>query len=345
MKRFVIGSGRCGSTLLTNMLAMHPDVLVLSEFFSTLDRTECFSKEVVTGAYFAEFLSRSNPIADITIRRGKGAKEILSDTTGLETLPALLIATLPMLTAKPEVLYREVIEAAVGFPRQPFAKHYLSLFDWLMKRLEKSYWVERSGPSNEYLPDLVEMFPDALYVHLHRDGPEAALSMSQHTYFQLTASFFFNPADQAEIEATEYAGKPVSDTDPFTKRLTSDLLPPEKFGEYWSYQQTMGFRGLARLNPAQVLEVCFEDLVSKPDDVMVKVSTFFGLPEREHWIDAAADLVTGMPPSRLDRLSPAFRAAMTQACHTGQLLLGRTESPWIKPSLAAIKDVSRRFNP
>jgi hypothetical protein len=33
---FVVGTGRCGSTMLSAMLREHPDVLSMSEFFGTL---------------------------------------------------------------------------------------------------------------------------------------------------------------------------------------------------------------------------------------------------------------------------------------------------------------------
>ncbi len=33
---FVVGTGRCGSTLLSRLLREHRDVLSMSEFFSTL---------------------------------------------------------------------------------------------------------------------------------------------------------------------------------------------------------------------------------------------------------------------------------------------------------------------
>jgi putative sulfotransferase len=340
MDRFIVGSGRCGSTLLTNMMAKHPEMLVLSEFFSTLDRTECFAAVPVSGMHFAELLMRSNPIADIPMLRGRAAKEILSDTSTLKALPALLIVTLPAVSEKSQSLFEEVIDAMRDNPTQRLSAHYRRLFEWLRVRLQRSCWIERSGTSSEYLQELIEMFPDALYVHLHRDGPESAISMHDHTYFQLCASFFLDPPTRAEVEATEYGGKPISATDPFTRRLTTDRQPVERFGNYWSYQQVMGFRGLSRLNSSQRLDIRFEDLVIQPRRTLERIADFLQLPGGADWIDAAARLVDRQPPQRFRNLPRHQQEALTKSCEVGQLLLGRADSAWIKPTLQLIKEVA-----
>ena len=180
MQRFIVGSGRCGSTLLNNMLAKHPDVAMFSEFFAAMDRTDWHRNEVLSGAQFSEFLSRSAPYGDIMIRRGRKEKELLADTEGLQTLPALFVGFMQPLSATPELLYQELLAKAATFPAQRMAHQIVDLFDWLTQRLGKKNWVERSGPSIQHLPQLVSMYPDARYVHIHRDGPEAALSMRCH---------------------------------------------------------------------------------------------------------------------------------------------------------------------
>lgn len=341
MERFIVGSGRCGSTLLNNMLAKHPDVAMFSEFFATIDRTEWCKNEVLTGAQFSEFLSRPAELGDILIRRDLRAKEMMTDVRGLFTLPGLFVGCIPPLSATPEILFQELLAQAATFPTQRMAQQIRDLFDWLAGHLGKTAWVERSGPSIQHLPELAGMFPGALYVHLHRDGPEAALSMSQHQYFQLEASFFFNPPDRAEIEATEYAGHPVTADDPFSRRL-KNLLPLEKFGEYWSYMQIMAYRGLARLSPAQVLDVQFEDLIAAPHETMQKIADFLNLPARPDWVNEAAKLVEGTAPARFDKLDPEAREALENSCRTGRLLLGREDLPWTTPTLELIKEIKAR---
>jgi hypothetical protein len=337
MDRFVVGSGRCGSTLLTKMLAKHPDLLVLSEFFTALDRPEWFSDDESSGAQFAELISRVHVTVPIILRREIAQKEVLLNPSSVEGAPLLMMITLPQVSSRPDRLYQELIRVVSEFPVQSYLEHYNALFGWLMRRTGKQYWLERSGPSDEYLPELIRLYPDAKYVHLHRDGREAALSMRNHPYFQLIVSFFFDPPSYDDLLATEYGGQPVSSTDTLSRRLAADYLPPERYAEYWSYQETMAFKALARLDRDQCLDVRFEDVVDQPEGTLLRIAEFLGLPRREDWIAEAAGLAGGMPPPRFGLLSPHAQAAVAAGCRTGQLLLGRETSEWATPTLHMIR--------
>ena len=68
MDRFVVGSGRCGSTLLSLMLGRHPRVLNLSEFFNGLDMDRRFATDPVSGKAFAELIGVEQGVVTAVVR-------------------------------------------------------------------------------------------------------------------------------------------------------------------------------------------------------------------------------------------------------------------------------------
>ncbi len=57
MERFIVGTGRCGSTLLSRMVGLHPEALSLHEFFTGLNRERRFQGGPVPAAELVEILS------------------------------------------------------------------------------------------------------------------------------------------------------------------------------------------------------------------------------------------------------------------------------------------------
>ena len=120
--RFVVGSGRCGSTLLSRMLDVHPDVSSLFEFFNGLDFERRFAPEPISGAAFAELVSREQPMATAVLRRGYRVEEIVypfaveGEPGGGryaegDALPWILVALLPRLSDAPDALFRAAVPA------------------------------------------------------------------------------------------------------------------------------------------------------------------------------------------------------------------------------------------
>ena len=60
---FVIGTGRCGSTLLSTLLTENRQALVLSEFFGGLDMINRFSPAPMSGEDLATMLTRDMELA------------------------------------------------------------------------------------------------------------------------------------------------------------------------------------------------------------------------------------------------------------------------------------------
>src|SRR3990172_7835209 len=104
--RFVVGTGRCGSTLLSRMLAENPATLSLFEVFNGLDPGRRFASEPITGKEFAELLSTPQPMLTAVLRRGYPVEEVTYPFARGRyrrdvDLPWILVSTLPWLAAHP----------------------------------------------------------------------------------------------------------------------------------------------------------------------------------------------------------------------------------------------------
>jgi hypothetical protein len=190
------------------------------------------------------------------------------------------------------------------------------------------------------MPQLYSFFPKAKYLHLHRDGPETALSMRNHSYFKSLVTFFTRQATRQELEQTEYAGKPVTAEDPITRRLFDNPPTLAQFAVYWNYQLLQGYSTFTKLDAAQYMEVRYEDLIADPGTVMAGIADFFELPASPGWIDKAAAVIDAKEiTSSISMLSAADRESLRNACMSGQILTKRYQHPWVFPTIELINQV------
>lgn len=332
MDRFVVGTGRCGSTLLSRMLAEHPRTLSLFEFFNGIDAARRFAPDPVSGKAFAELIAAEQPFVTAVLRRGYRVPEIVypfgeggRHEPG-EPLPWILVSLLPRLTDDPDALFDASMDLARSLPEQPVPAHCRALFAWLGARTGRAHWVERSGSSIEYLEDLARVFPEARFLHLHRDGPETALSMRGHHAYRLPISLLYGaPLDSgkslSELGPLDLHATP-SGSDPISQILAS-RPPAHYFGRYWCDQVVRGFRALARIDPARVMTIAFEDLLERAEPTLLAIESFFELGPGGDWRECAAGLVDGAPPLRAPSLADDEREALERACRAGQQLVGR----------------------
>jgi hypothetical protein len=335
---FVVGTGRCGSTLISDMLRIHPGVLSLSEFFTFITDLGtliplAFPVGVITGEHFYQIISSRYRKQNLMLRTGVAMNEVLylCDTTSrfcAETgVPAILQTTLPHLTAEPDALYDEVCQFALAQPPMEIQQHYICLFEWLRNYFQRQVWVERSGSSIRIIERLHRAFPTARFVHIVRDGRNCAISMSKHYGFRMIMLAF---------QLTEILG-----CDPFEdeNRANVDDLPddlcaflpesfnpvafrqydaaPSLYGHYWSGEIIQGLKVLAQLPAEQVLTLHYEDFLSNPIPTIQRLITFIDPSlSDENWLSHASDLVH-LARSAWENLPVKEQRFLQEACAPG----------------------------
>ncbi|MHC3475022.1 sulfotransferase [Streptomyces sp. 7R007] len=297
----VLGTGRCGSTALSEILRGHPEVLSVSELFAGLRGRDLTERDMEGGEFWR--LIATPHRADSALLRFKVAPEVLyplfHPRDGANRfawpagLPPLAGVTLPHLTDRPDDLYEELEAGARALPRQPLSEHLWWLFAMLARDRQPSVVVERSGGSLGQAAALLRLFPQALVVHVYRDGRECALSMSRHARFRLSAiqadlttAFGYDPyAEDGHGPGHTPVDGPLADLTP--DRLTKDAfegheVPLSRYGLMWSAVVAEGLPVLS--DASRLLEIDYRDLVDEPQKVIAAFHDFLQVgrdPARE----------------------------------------------------------------
>jgi hypothetical protein len=330
---FAVGSGRCGSTALSCVLRHHPDILSLSELFSSLE-PHPFPEGPLTGEEFWRLLATPRPFTSAVMRdgflprlnQGPGSTEPSSaQLPSLPLIPPVAMSTLPHLTDTPGALFTELGRELPGWPRRPVAGHFRALFDFLGERFARHVVVERSGYSLRLVPRLRVLFPEAGFVHLHRDGPDTALSMSRHPVFRMI-QFLMERAARNErgdadlsAEIEEMFREGAVNVHPALERP----VPIGAFGRLWSDTIIEGLKYLGELPGSICMTMAFEGLLDAPDLELRRLAAHLGLEAPAEWLAAGRAELDSTRRGAAESLPAAELAELRESCAPGMAALGR----------------------
>ena len=346
---FVVGTGRSGSTALSRVLRLHPEVLSLSELWSGVVRSPSLGERPLSGAEFWQRLTEPNQVFESMIRSGTPFPELLynrhpewrySADTGI---PGVSLITLPHLSDDPDALLDALEPEVTGWPERPVAQQWEAFFGALAHRLGgREAAVERSGYSLHLVTVLRRLFPDARFVHLFRDGPDCALSMSRHTGYRMIAML-------REVLRLSGVGSASELTEEHVKQLPADLapllspqydprlvlereMPVPGFGELWSELVTEGMQQLAAVPEERRTSLSYERLLEAPRSELARLAGFIGVQPLAEWLEEGAALLDGagrrgsalaLPPEELtalrERCAPGEQALGVRAPGTGDV--------------------------
>lgn len=296
---FIVSTGRCGSTLLSRALAIHPRMLSLSEYFTVLRSAGVLSWKSLDGSTLLRHLSTPTPDLIALMRHSAAIPELIG-AKALDAAPLLAIP-LAALTDDPQQLLAELGNYLCELPIEDESVQHGRLFEWLAQRLQRQHWIERSGGSAAYVEQLICAWPAAKFVLLARRGPQCALSMSRHPFFRVKLARILAEDPALPVDAC----------------LARDL-PLDRFGTLWSADMLRADRVIRHLPPQQRLLVRYEDLLEQPVATLRALAEFIE-PGTDHaaWACAAAELVHAAP--RALPVTPALEAA----CRAGMRIYQR----------------------
>jgi hypothetical protein len=335
---FVVSSGRAGSTLVSHLLHLHPDVLSVSEFYTCLKGSlhrSPYPGQDMDGAQLWRILTETDIISDAVIRHGLNGPEMLypygrGRFTPATGIPPMCHSTLPMLTDDPDALYDRLEAEVPTWPTRPAADQYRAFFACLAEMLGRRVVVERSGGTLFAMPVLRREFPEAKFVHIFRDGPDCVLSLSRLTMFRIGAAVY---------QAAEEAGLPGGANwkriqAALPERFTGVLSPPYDlsrlgeferdlafYGDWWS---TMIITAVAQLRtlPDDMWDtLAYADLMSDPRAALTRLASFIGVDATPQWLDAASDRIEPGRAGKSQALDPGVLAALREACEPGMAAL------------------------
>lgn len=357
---FVLGTGRCGSTLLSDMLRLHPGIASISEFFSLVSDLGCrvprtFPAGSVSGEAFWDIIATPWPRQNLMLRHDVAMEEVIypwkSPTSRFNAqsgVPAISQVTLPHLSDTPDALFDEVQTYVRSLDPAPIGIQYQRLFQWLATRQGASCWVERSGGGLRIVRRLLEHFPEARFIHLVRDGRNTALSMSRHLGFrmvfasiQMMEALGVDPFESADRRWEEDLPDDLDALLPehFTQQAFLDFeTPPPLCGHYWSGEVMEGLKVLDTLAPDRVLSLRYEDFLETPAESCRKLLEFIqpstpavptgALNDVDRaWMTRATALV-GRGRSAWQQLEERPRRELERACKPGMEALERAGLVW-----------------
>lgn len=340
---FIVGTGRCGSTLVSRVLQMHPDVLSVSEFFTTMrPGTAELPDEIIDGRRLWDVLASPEPSLDGIVRDGLATSELCypyeTGQFSVETgIPRISHMTLPMLTDDPDALFADLAREVPTWPGRPSWEQVRVLFEHLAGVFGRSVIAERTAGSAMFTNWLRRHFPDARFVHIYRDGPRCAISMSTHAaarpmaLMEEAGLLDSGEARLLALQRSADSGLLELMRPPFDmRRIMGRPAPPlATFGRLWSRMVRTAVDELSDLDSETLMTLRYDDLLARPWEVLAALAEFLGVPPRPEWLASARRMVDSRRGSR--ELDGSVLAELMEACEPGnRALAGMTQGALVR---------------
>jgi putative sulfotransferase len=330
----ILSTGRCGSTLLSNLIAAEPYTLSIQESLVNKNVNLWKSDNKITGSEYWNILSVPSLGWAAIVRIGAIAREVRYPAAGrwaknLAALPPIASVTLSAISGDPDSLFDLLATRVPDFPAQTLAQHHLMFLDLLASLQQRCRWVERSGGSSILADPMLERIPFDKVIYLTRGLSDTASSMSGHTAFRFGAIRLellfrcgFDPYGDFALPRVGVSDRqvPAELQCLLPDQITAETLKErggrvEQHKLVWLAMVQAAEAALAEHPPRQLLRMRYEDLVAAPGEQLTRLAEFLGFADPAGWAAAAAGQVSrarrpGQPASGAARAAQAPELAV-----------------------------------
>lgn len=315
----VLGTGRCGSTMLSRLLALEKDTLSLSESMVTIKGRMLVTPDAeYDGSEYWAMISRphgSGTVVNLILQMGFRDAQYCYPEDGRfgadrVHVPPILRIALPGITPDPDALFDYLGAHVPEFPRQTVALHHRMMLDLLADKLGRSRWVERTGASSMVAYPWLLANPDAKVVHLTRNVADTVKSMSKHPAFQLSeirhqfhTRYGVDPYVR-DMPNTVLPGDLPAEMRQFLPgNITAEAMNARKFDTGFFERMIAQLEGsaeqaIADLKPAQLYRMRYDDILSDTVRELTMLGEFLELADPAGWAASAAPKVRSRPAAK-----------------------------------------------
>jgi hypothetical protein len=251
---FILGHWRSGTTHLQNLLAQDNDLFAYANTYQVINPHTFLTTEEINTRRFSWMLPSKRPMDNMALSFQSPQED--------EFAPLLTCLLSPYLgTSFPEreEFYSRYLTFAEASPDE--IARWKSAFTWFLKKLTFKYdraLLLKSPPHTARIRILLELFPDARFIHIHRH-PEQVFQSFRHFYDTAMWHTYLQRPDREVIDGEIIAryrslyGAFLADRDLIPTgnfhELSFDQLESDPLGSVKHIYQTLSLPGIDRALP------------------------------------------------------------------------------------------------
>jgi len=192
---FILGHWRSGTTHLHNLMAQDDEGFAYANTYQVVNPHTFLTTEEVNTRRFAWMIPKTRPMDNMAL-----SFESPQEDEFAPLLISLLSSYLGVSFPRREDHYHRYLSFA-GVPREEIVE-WKRGFEWFLKKLTFKYQrplLLKSPPHTARIRLLLEMFPDAKFVHIHR-RPEEVFQSFRHYYDTAMWHTYLQRPDRSRID-------------------------------------------------------------------------------------------------------------------------------------------------